>query len=391
MRNVVIVSAVRTPVGRALKGTLKDIRPDDLAALVIKEAVARAKIDPAKIDDLILGCAMPEAEQGMNVARLALFRAGLPKEISAMTINRFCSSGLEAIALAADKIRGGTCDCVLAGGVESMSFVPMGGNKFSPNLALAQNYPEAYITMGITAENVATQYGISRLEQDTFAYNSHMKAKAALEQNLFAEQIVPVKGILKLESQNGKAQEKEVMLDRDECVRAETTVEALGQLKPAFKLDGSVTAGNASPLNDGAAALLIMAEEMAKDLQLPILAYFRGYQTAGLAPEIMGVGPIYAIPKVLKKLNLNLTDIDLIELNEAFAAQSLAIVKELQLDPTRVNVNGGAIALGHPLGCTGAKLSVQIIHELRRQQKRYGLVSMCIGGGMGAAGIFERA
>src|ERR1700683_452738 len=395
MREAVIVSSVRTPVGKAPKGTLRATRPDDLAALVIKEAIARAPgFDAKEIEDVILGCAMPEAEQGMNVARIASLRAGLPVEASAMTINRFCSSGLQAIALAAERIMAGQGDVAVAGGTESMSMVPMGGNKISPNPSLMDSYPDAYLGMGLTAENLAKKYGITREQSDEFSFASHQKALAAIAAGKFKDEIVPVEvNYVSFESNgngNSKAKNIKINFDTDEGPRSDTSVEVLGKLKPAFHARGVVTAGNSSQMSDGAAAAVVMSAERARALGLKPLARFLAFATAGCLPEEMGVGPVYAIPKALKIAGLKLDQIDVIELNEAFAAQSLAVIKLAGLDPARVNVHGGARALGHPLGCTGAKLTATILRELDRRKGRYGMVTMCVGGGMGAAGIFER-
>jgi acetyl-CoA acyltransferase len=395
MREAVIVSSVRTPVGKAPKGTLRATRPDDLAALVIKEAIARVPgFDAKEIEDVILGCAMPEAEQGMNVARIASLRAGLPVEASAMTINRFCSSGLQAIALAAERIMSGQGDVAVAGGTESMSMVPMGGNKISPNPSLMDSYPDAYLGMGLTAENLSKKYGITREQADEFSFASHQKALAAISAGKFKDETVPVE-VNYVAFENGasngaKPKAVKITFDTDEGPRSDTSLEVLGKLKPAFHAHGVVTAGNSSQMSDGAAAALLMSAERARALGLKPLARFLAFATAGCLPEEMGVGPVYAIPKALKIAGLKLDQIDVIELNEAFAAQSLAVIKLAGLDPERVNVNGGAIALGHPLGCTGAKLTATILGELERRNARYGLVTMCVGGGMGAAGIFER-
>ncbi|HVO56155.1 MAG TPA: acetyl-CoA C-acyltransferase [Dongiaceae bacterium] len=400
MPEAVIVSAVRTPVGRAYKGTLRSTRPDDLAALVIKEAIVRVPgLNPAEIDDVVLGCAMPEGEQGMNVARIAALRAGLPVETSAMTINRFCSSGLQAIALAADRIRSGGAEIIVAGGTESMSMVPMGGNKISPNPWLVDNYPDAYINMGLGTENIARKFGISREAADQFALQSHQKAVAAIAAGKFKDETIPVEvKTVSVPASNGngakakpqKAATQTVAFDTDELPRADTSLEVLGKLKPAFHAKGSVTAGNSSPMSDGAAAVVVMSDARARALGAKPLARFIAYATAGVLPEEFGIGPVHAIPKALKLAGLSLKDISVIELNEAFAAQSLAVMQQAGLDPDSVNPNGGAIALGHPLGCTGAKLTASIILELERRNARYGMVTMCIGGGMGAAGILER-
>jgi len=394
MRDAVIVSSVRTAVGKAPKGTLRATRPDDLAALVIKEAIARANgLDVNEVEDVILGCATPEGEQGMNVARIASLRAGLPVGVSAMTVNRFCSSGLQAIAIAAQRIMAGQGDVAVAGGVESMSMLPMGGHKISPNPWLMDHYPDTYLNMGLTAENVAKKYEISRLQADEFSLASHQKAIAAIAAGRFKDEIVPVAvSNTILSNGNGAARPKtqDSVFATDEGPRADTSLEALTKLKPAFHAHGVVTAGNSSQTSDGAAASVLMSAERAAALGLKPLARFVAFATAGAPPEEMGIGPAYAIPKALKIAGLKLDQIEVIELNEAFAAQALAVIKTTGIDPTRVNVNGGAIALGHPLGCTGAKLTATIVRELERRQARYGLVTMCIGGGMGAAGIFER-
>jgi acetyl-CoA acyltransferase len=399
MREAVIVSSVRTAVGKASKGSLRATRPDDLAAAVIKEAVARTKnLDPKEIEDVILGCAMPEAEQGMNVARIASLRAGLPVDASAMTINRFCSSGLQAIALAAERIMSGQGDVAVAGGTESMSMVPMGGNKVAPNPWLMDNYPDAYLGMGLTAENLAKKYGITREQADEFSLASHQKSLAAIAAGKFKDEIVPVdvtytvlEATANGSSNGGKPKTTMITFLTDEGPRADTSLEVLGKLKPAFHARGVVTAGNSSQMSDGAAASVVMSAERARALDLKPLGRFLAFATAGCPPEEMGIGPVFAIPKALKIAGLNLDQIDVIELNEAFAVQALSVIKLAGLDPARVNVNGGAIALGHPLGCTGAKLTATILRELERRNARYGLVTMCVGGGMGAAGIFERA
>ena len=378
MSGIYIAAAVRTPVGKAPRGSLASTRPDDLAAIVLKAALDRVpQLNPGEIEDVILGCAMPEGEQGLNVARIASLRAGLPVEVSAMTINRFCSSGLQAIALAADSIRAGRARVAIAGGTESMSMVPMEGNKFSANPWLIDHYPDVYLSMGLTAENMARKYNISREQADAFALASHQKALAAIAAGRFKEEIVPVT----LTNTEFKT---------DEGPRADTSAEGLAKLKPAFHARGTVTAGNSSQTSDGAAAAVLISEQRAKELNIQPIACFVSFATAACAPEMMGIGPVQAIPKALKLAGLTLNQIDLIELNEAFAAQSLAVIQQAGLDPTKINVNGGAIALGHPLGCTGAKLTATILHELKRRKLRYGLVTMCVGGGMGAAGIFER-
>jgi acetyl-CoA acyltransferase len=389
MRDVVIVSAVRTPVGKAYKGTLRATRPDDLAATAIKGALERVPaLDPKEIEDVILGCAMPEAEQGMNVARIASLRAGLPVEISAMTINRFCSSGLQSIAMAAERIMAGGAETIVAGGVESMTMIPMGGHKVSANPWLVSNYPDAYLSMGLTAERLARRYKITRQMQDEFSAASHQKAIAAIQTGKFDDELVPVP--VSFTTPNGsKPKRTDIVFKMDEGPRSDTSLEALLALKPAFHAKGTVTAGNSSQMSDGGAAAVVMSAERAKQLGLKPLVRYLGFATAGYLPEEMGIGPVFAIPKVLKMAGLKLEDIDVIELNEAFAAQSLAVIQEGKLDPARINVNGGAIALGHPLGCTGAKLTATIIRELKRRSARYGMVTMCVGGGMGAAGVFE--
>jgi acetyl-CoA acyltransferase len=391
MRDAVIVSAVRTAVGKAPKGTLRDTRPDETGAAVIKEAIARVEgLELKEIEDVIMGCAMPEAEQGMNVTRSAAIRAGLPVETSAMTINRFCSSGLQSIAIAADKIRTGGAEVIVAGGLETMSMIPMGGHVIRPNPYLVEHYPDFYLNMGLATENVARKYEVSREEQDAFALQSHQKAARALDDEKFKDEVVPVKVTFEEFDEKGRKQKREVTFDKDEGVRRDSSIEGLAKLKPAFHIKGTITAGNASQMSDGAAAAVVMSDARAKELGLRPMARFVAYATAGCPPEEMGIGPVFAIPKALKLAGLTLDQIDLIELNEAFAAQSLAVIKQLGLDPEKVNVNGGAIALGHPLGCTGAKLTASILRELERRGGRYGMVTMCVGGGMGAAGIFER-
>ncbi|NMD68987.1 acetyl-CoA C-acetyltransferase [Bacillus sp. DNRA2] len=389
MRDAVIVSGARTPVGKAKKGTLAYTRPDDLGALVVKETLRRAGNYEGNIDDVIIGCAMPEAEQGMNVARNIGALAGLPVTVPAITINRYCSSGLQSIAFAAERIMLGQSDTIIAGGVESMSMVPMMGHVVRPNSTLAETAPEYYMSMGHTAEQVAKKYQISRADQDVFAVRSHQKAAQAIASGKFVEEIVPVD--VKIRSVNSQHQlvEKTIHFSQDEGVRPDTNLEALAKLRPAFALNGSVTAGNASQTSDGAAAVLVMDREKAASLDLKPLAKFRAFAVGGVPPEVMGIGPIVAIPKVLKLAGLELTDIGVIELNEAFASQSVAIIRELGLDESKVNVNGGAIALGHPLGCTGTKLTLSLIHEMKRRNEQFGIVTMCIGGGMGAAGVFE--
>ena len=374
MKEAVIVSAVRTPVGKAPNGALKYTRPDDMAAVAIGEALKRVPaVAPAEVDDVILGCAMPEGEQGLNVARIASLRAGIPVSASAVTVNRFCSSGLQAIAYGAERIMLGLATTVVAGGTESMSIVPMGGNKIAPNPSLVDTYPDVYLTTGLVGENHARESGISREEQDAFALRSHQRALAAIDAGRFKDETVPLPE-----------------LSVDEGPRRDTSMEALAKLRPAFHVKGSVTAGNSSQMSDGAAAVVVMAADRAKELGLTPLGRFVTYATAGVEPERFGIGPVPAIRKALKLAGLTLDDIDLVELNEAFASQVLACLRELPIDPERLNVNGGAIALGHPLGCTGAKLTATLLYEMRRRKARYGLVTMCVGGGMGAAGIFER-
>jgi len=391
MKEAVIVSAVRTAVGKAPKGTLRDTRPDDMGAAAIKEAIARVPgLEASEIDDVIMGCAMPEAEQGMNVARAAAIRAGLPVETSAMTVNRFCSSGLQTIAMASDRIRTNGAEVIVAGGLESMSMIPMGGHIIRPNPTLMETYPDFYLSMGLATENVARKYEVTREQQDEFALRSHQRAIAALDADKFQDETVPLTVAVEELDVKGKKQRNEIVFDKDEGPRRDSTPEALAKLKPAFQMNGTITAGNSSQMSDGAAAAIVMSEERAKKLGAKPLARLVAYATAGCPPEEMGIGPVYAIPKALKLAGLTLDDIAVIELNEAFAAQSLAVIKMLELNPDKVNVNGGAIALGHPLGCTGAKLTASILRELERRNARYGMVTMCVGGGMGAAGIFER-
>ena len=391
MRDAVIVSAVRTAVGKAPKGTLRTTRPDEMGATVIKEALARVHgLEPSEVEDVIMGCAMPEAEQGMNVARAAAIRAGLPVETSAMTINRFCSSGLQSIAMAADRVKTGAAEVIVAGGLETMSMIPMGGHIIRPNPYLVDHYPDFYLSMGLATENVARKYEVTREQQDEFALRSHTRAAAALDAGKFTDEVAPLKVVIEELNEKGKKQRREVVFDKDEGVRRDTSVEGLAKLKPAFHVKGTITAGNASQMSDGAAAAIVMSDTRARELGVKPLARFIAYATAGCPPEEMGIGPVFAIPKALKLAGLTVDDIDVIELNEAFAAQSLAVIKTLGLDPDKVNVNGGAIALGHPLGCTGAKLTASILRELERRNGRYGMVTMCVGGGMGAAGILER-
>ena len=395
MKEAVIASSVRTAVGKAYKGTLHATRPDDLAAVAITNAIGRVPgLDPKEIEDVVLGCAMPEGEQGMNIARIASLRAGLPVECSAITINRFCSSGLQAIAMAAERIMLGNAEVVIAGGTESMSMVPMGGNKSSPNPWLMDHYPDSYLGMGLTAENLARKYQITREKADEFSYCSHQKALAAIAAGKFKDEIVPVEIrstiVSNGDGRGGRAKTATKVFDIDEGPRVDTSLDALARLKPAFHAHGTVTAGNSSQMSDGAAISVVMSADRARALGVKPLARFVSFATAGCAPEEMGVGPVFAIPKALRLAGLKLEQIDVIELNEAFAAQSLSVIRLAGLDPVRVNPNGGAIALGHPLGCTGAKLTATIVRELERRKARYGMVTMCIGGGMGAAGIFER-
>jgi acetyl-CoA acyltransferase len=389
MRTAYILAAYRTPGGKAKKGKFKSIRPDDLAATAIKGLVERTGIDAGRLDDVIIGCAFPEGEQGMNVARVAASKAGIPCQVPAQTVNRLCASGLQTIATAAERIMAGFADCIIAGGTESMSLVPMGGNKYSANPGLVADWPETYAAMGITAELVAEKYKVSREDQDAFAYGSHQKAAKAIADGKFKDEIIPVE-VETVDIVNGKVKKQVAMVDIDEGVRADTTLEALANLQPAFKVNGTVTAGNASQITDGAAAALVVSENFLKQIGKDPLARFVTFAVRGVPPEIMGIGPVEAIPVALKMAGLNQDDIDLIELNEAFAAQSLAVVRELDLNPAIVNVNGGAIALGHPLGCTGAKLTATLLSEMHRRNTKYGMVTMCIGGGMGAAGIFEK-
>jgi len=390
MGTAVIVSAVRTAVGKAPRGSLSNTRPDDLAASAMKGAIERVPgLKPEDIDDILIGCAMPEAEQGMNVARVAAFRAGIPYHVPAMTLNRFCASGLQAIAFAADRIATGSADCILAGGTESMSMIPMGGHKISPNPALIDNNPDTYLSMGLTAENIASEFKIGRDEQDAFALDSHRKAVQAIESGHFKEEILALSVEQRILENTTRRTHKSVF-EVDEGPRRDTSMDALRRLKPAFKVDGTVTAGNSSQMSDGAAAVIVMSEEKAAKLSLRPLGRFVAYATAGVPPEIMGIGPVEAVPKVLQRAGLKVDNIDLIELNEAFAVQALAVIRQLGLDPSKVNVNGGAIALGHPLGCTGSKLTATLLHEMRRRNSKYGIVTMCVGGGMGAAAIFER-
>ncbi|MCV9886817.1 acetyl-CoA C-acetyltransferase [Metabacillus halosaccharovorans] len=389
MKEAVIVAGARTPVGRAKKGTLANMRPDDLGALVVRETLKRAGDYEGNIDDLIIGCAMPEAEQGLNMARNIGALAGLPYTVPAITINRYCSSGLQSIAYGAEKIMLGHSDTAIAGGAESMSLVPMMGHVVRPNVKLAEEAPEYYMGMGHTAEQVATKYGISREEQDAFAVRSHKRAAKAIQAGKFDDEIVPVEVNVRTVGADHKLQERVVQFSQDEGVRANTTSDILATLKPAFSIKGSVTAGNSSQTSDGAAAVMLMDREKAESLGYEPMAKFKSFAVAGVPPEVMGIGPVAAVPLALKYAGLELSDIGLFELNEAFASQSIQVIRELGLDEEKVNVNGGAIALGHPLGCSGAKLTLSLIHEMKRRNQQFGVVTMCIGGGMGAAGVFE--
>lgn len=391
MREAVIVAATRTAVGRSKKGTTRNARIDEMMKTVILELLRQTegKLDPAQIDDVSIGCAMPEGSQGLNVARTISLMAGLPVEVPAQTINRFCSSGIQSIAIGAERIIANGADVVLAGGIESMSSVPMSGHHLSLNLGVVESYPEAYISMGQTAERVAEEFDVTREVQDEFAYHSHMKAVKAWDAGVFEDEIVPFEFEEVYVGPDGKQVREQVVFKKDEHMRPETTVEALGKLRPVFKNGGTVTAGNSSPLSDGAAGVILMEAGKAAELGLEPIVRFVGFNVGGVRPEIMGIGPVVAVPRVLDRTGVKLDDIEVIELNEAFASQSVAVMRELELDPERVNINGGAIALGHPLGCTGAKLTVQAINEMKRRKAKYGLVTMCIGGGMGAAGIFE--
>ncbi|HVR76440.1 MAG TPA: thiolase family protein, partial [Planctomycetota bacterium] len=390
MPEAVIVSGVRTPLGKGRKGTLRTVRPDDLAALVIREAVQRARgLDPADVGDVLMGCAIPEGEQGMNVARIASLLAGLPPSVPAATINRFCSSGLQTIAMAVDEIQAGRTDVVVAGGTETMSRVAMFGRSH-PNPKFAESWPGVYLGMGLTAENLARKYSIPREEADRFSLESHQKAIRAIAQGKFEREIVPVPVEVRKPGLKDAPAPEMHLFSRDECPRADTTLEGLQKLKPVFAAGGTVTAGNASQMSDGAAAVVVMSRKRAEDLGLKPLAVLRSFAVAGVPPEIMGIGPVAAVPVALRQAGLGLEEIDIIELNEAFAVQALSVMKELGLPPEKVNVNGGAVALGHPLGATGARLVVTALHELERRGKRYALITMCVGGGMGAAGVLER-
>jgi acetyl-CoA acyltransferase len=391
MKEAVVVSAVRTAVGKAPRGTLKDTRPDDIAAIVIKEALARVPgLKMEDVDDIVLGCAFPESDQGLNLARVAALRAGFPYTVPGQTVNRFCSSGLQAIATAAYEIIVGAQEVMIAGGVEFMSQVPIMGLTPSPNPYLVDHYPEAYSSMGLTAENVATRFSISREDQDRFALSSHQKAAKAIKEGKFKEEVIPIPAKIKEVKEDGTVVVKEVIFDTDEGVRYDASLETMSALKPIFKAKGTVTAGNSSQTSDGVAALVLMSRERAEALKVKPIAVFRSFAVAGVPPEIMGVGPVYAVPKALKKAGITIDQIGVVELNEAFASQSLYVIRELGLNLDIVNVNGGAIAVGHPLGCTGAKLTTTLLYEMKRRKVRYGLVAMCVGGGMGAAGVFER-
>lgn len=390
MRDAVIVSARRTAVARAITGSFRKTRPEHTATEVVKEAIRRTRgLKLEEIDDLVVGCAFPEAEMGMNLGRIIALKAGLPYQVPGMTVNRYCSSGLDAIAIACQRIMCGFADVIVAAGVEHMTHVPMGGNKPLPDPELMETLPAAYITMGLTAENVASRFNISREDQDAFAYESHQKAVRALNEGVFKEQILPLK-VIDRAFQDGKVVNREKVFDTDECVRFDTSLDRLAQLRPLFRVGGTVTAGNSCPMNDAAAATVVMSAEKAKELGLKPMAVFRSFGVGGVDPEIMGIGPVIAVPKALKNAGLALEHIDLIELNEAFASQSLYVVRELGIDMNKLNVNGGSIALGHPLGCTGVYLTTKLLYEMERRKTRYGLVTMCIGGGMGAAAVFER-
>ena len=392
MKEAVIVAGARTPVAKARRGSLKQVRPDELGAIVVQEAIRRAgNLDPALIEDVIIGCAFPEGEQGLNMARMIALRSGLPTTVPGITINRYCASGLQAVAYAAEKIMLGHAEVMVAGGVESMTRVPMGGHKVAPNPWLMEHYPEAYMNMGHTAEEVARRFQISRQEQDQFAVESHRRAARAIQAGRFKDEIVPVEVTEYVTDENGQVKKRQFVFDTDEGVRPETTTEILATLKPVFHVDGTVTAGNSSQTSDGAAALVVMSREKAEALNLEPLLIFRSFAVAGVDPDIMGIGPVEAVPKALRLAGLTLDEIGLIELNEAFASQSIQVIRQLGLDEEIVNVNGGAIALGHPLGCTGARLTLSLAYEMRRRGVRFGLVTMCIGGGMGAAGVFELA
>jgi acetyl-CoA acyltransferase len=390
MREAVIVAAARTAVGKANRGSLKDTRPDELGAAVVRDLMKRVpELEPAEVEDVIMGCSFPEAEQGMNVARVIALRAGLPTTAAGLTINRFCASGLQSIAIAAQHIMAGYADTIIAGGVESMSLVPMGGHKPAPNPHLMETGPELYMSMGHTAEEVAGRYGVSREDQDRFALRSHQNALSAIQAGKFQDEIVPFTVNRRFVGDDGKLQEETFVFDTDEGPRPDTSLERLAKLKPVFRIGGSVTAGNSSQTSDGAAGVIVMSREKADALGVQPIAVFRSFCVGGVDPDVMGIGPIVAVPKALEKAGITMGQVDLVELNEAFASQALQVIRHLEMDPDKVNVNGGAIALGHPLGCSGAKLTVTILHELARRGQRFGLVTMCMGGGMGAAGVFE--
>jgi acetyl-CoA acyltransferase len=390
MREAVVVSAVRTAIARAVNGSLKNTRPEHTGAEVIREAVKRAKgLEPREIDDVVVGCSFPEAEMGMNMGRVLALKAGLPSDVPGFTVNRYCGSGLNAIAIAGETVMCGFADVVVAAGVEHMSLVPMGGNKPLPDPDMIETYPESYINMGLTAENVAQRFNVSREDQDAFALDSHQKAMKALDGEVFKDQILPVQ-VVDRTFENGKPVKLEKTFDTDECVRFDSSMERLARLRPLFRAGGSVTAGNSCPMNDAAAAVVIMSRQKAQELGLKPMGVFRSFAVGGVDPEIMGIGPVVAVPKALKYAGITLDQVDLIELNEAFASQSLQVVRDLGIDTNRLNVNGGSIALGHPLGCTGVYLTTKLLHEMERRGARYGMVTMCIGGGMGAAGVFER-
>jgi acetyl-CoA acyltransferase len=390
MREAVVVSAVRTAIARAVNGSLKNTRPEHTGAEVIREAVKRAKgLEPREVDDVVVGCSFPEAEMGMNMGRVLALKAGLPSDVPGFTVNRYCGSGLNAIAIAGETVMCGFADVVVAAGVEHMSLVPMGGNKPLPDPDMIETYPESYINMGLTAENVAQRFNVSREDQDAFALDSHQKAMKALDGEVFKDQILPVQ-VVDRTFENGKPVKLEKTFDTDECVRFDSSMERLARLRPLFRAGGSVTAGNSCPMNDAAAAVVIMSRQKAQELGLKPMGVFRSFAVGGVDPEIMGIGPVVAVPKALKYAGITLDQVDLIELNEAFASQSLQVVRDLGIDTNRLNVNGGSIALGHPLGCTGVYLTTKLLHEMERRGARYGMVTMCIGGGMGAAGVFER-
>ncbi|MDR6225770.1 acetyl-CoA C-acyltransferase [Desmospora profundinema] len=390
MREAVIVAAARTAVGKANRGSLKDTRPDELGAAVVQDLMKRVpQLDPAEVEDVIMGCSFPEGEQGMNVGRVIALRAGLPTTAAGLTINRFCASGLQSIAIAAQHVMAGYADTVVAGGVESMSLVPMGGSKPAPNPHLMETGPELYMSMGHTAEEVASRYDVSREDQDQFALRSHQNAVQAIQEGKFKDEIVPFTVKKRFVGEDGKLHEEEFVFDTDEGPRPDTSLDRLGKLKPVFRLGGSVTAGNSSQTSDGAAGVIVMSREKAESLGIKPIAVFRSFCVGGVDPDVMGIGPIVAVPKALEKAGITMDQVDLVELNEAFASQSIQVIRHLEMDPDKVNVNGGAIALGHPLGCSGAKLTVSILNELARRKQKYGLVTMCMGGGMGAAGVFE--